>query len=60
MKDIKLIYAEPADGGGRLTLYKQRGRIYDTSGIAPALTTESDKNAHIIVEDDDNLIKDDE
>lgn len=45
-------------GGGRLTLYKQRGRIYDSEGIAPALTTEADKNAHVVVED--TRIKDEE
>lgn len=48
MTKIKLIYAEKAPSAERESLYKQTGRIYDTEGISPSLTTEQDKNAHIM------------
>jgi hypothetical protein len=47
-KDIKLIAGQTAPNQPRKSLYKQTGRVYSVEGISPTLTTESDKNAHII------------
>ena len=48
MNDIKLIYGEKALSAKRDSLYRQQGRVYDSEGISPTLTTENNKNAHVM------------
>lgn len=55
MTDIKLIAGQTAPNQPRKSLYKQKGRVYSTEGISPT-TTEADKNAHIVENEEDMQI----